>query len=445
MFKSGFQPVCVLYQGNQSPFDGSCQLVCRHQIQQEDINTGDTVTVIDLGGSNGSGTAGAKNEGPPIRQGIVMGQEMVSSLIAAQFKTKLPEETSPFQNKRRKMSDEQDNSKDEKDKLEMSLLRSVNSTVHALSNEVARQSKELAHIKQRQIQMMNLLDGVFRKREVTYMGESSSTSSVVHVQNREEESTESGPVISSVRSTAAGTGGKVMNIKSEIHARSSPVPSQGSESFEEGLYSVVKLSPEQEQGWEEDPGAPSTAGDKPRYLEGTVLDNKGQYIEKITAEDKNNQFEQSVLDNKKQYLDQIFKNWRRGDNVEIGNYSLKVMMPVTELEDILYKTNNATSFAYRLAGKCFTSREMLEGNTRGGGFRMDGEVFKQLNPDVVEMIGGEVKKRFPFSDEALLSRIVRNAINERARNERKKKARFNAHKFEEESSPQIITDSDTFE
>ncbi|XP_030846481.1 uncharacterized protein LOC100891963 isoform X2 [Strongylocentrotus purpuratus] len=384
MFKSGFQPVCVLYQGNQSPFDGSCQLVCRHQIQETQISQGDTVTVVDFVESQGSSNEASKDVGPVIRQAIVMGQEMVSSLIGAQFQTKQSEEPE-----------------------EISLLRGVFAAVKVLNEEVSRQARELSHMKQRQIQMMNLLDAVCRKQDGKSVGGFGAPPSIsADAQSQEEEEVvESGPIIASVRSTFAETTRQVQDeeysvVKVSAEA-SSPVSEQGSETFEEDLlYSAIKLSPGNDHGWEQDQGSSSTS---------------------------------PVLDKRKDYLELYVGKWRRGENVEIGNFTLKVMMPITELEDILYKTNNATSFGYRLAGKCFTSREMVEGNTRGGGFRTDGEIFKQLNPDVVEMILGEVKKRFPFSaSDELLARSVRNAINERARNERKRIARYQmTNKFEE--------------
>lgn len=364
------------------------------------------MTVVDIVESQGSSNEASKDVGPVIRQAIVMGQEMVSSLIGAQFQTKQSEE--PKSSKKRKVSEEPETQREDKTRHEeISLLRGVFAAVKVLNEDVSRQARELSHMKQRQIQMMNLLDAVCRKQDGKSMGGFGAPPSIsADAQSQEEgEVVESGPIISSVRSTFAETTRQVLDeeysvVKVSAEA-SSPVSEQGSETFEEDLvYSAIKLSPGNDHGWEQDQGSSSTS---------------------------------TVLDKRKDYLEQYVGKWRRGENVEIGNFTLKVMMPITELEDILYKTNNATSFGYRLAGKCFTSREMVEGNTRGGGFRTDGEIFKQLNPDVVEMILGEVKKRFPFSaSDELLARSVRNAINERARNERKRIARYQmTNKFEE--------------
>lgn len=45
MPKAGYHPVCVLFQGNDSPYDGTYQLICRHQIKDNDFKPGDVVEV----------------------------------------------------------------------------------------------------------------------------------------------------------------------------------------------------------------------------------------------------------------------------------------------------------------------------------------------------------------------------------------------------------------
>ena len=288
----------------------------------------------------------------------------------------------------------------------------VLATVKDIKVEMSRQGQELSRIKDRQVKLesrISLLQETIiadhrsanSGHGVAYVHQDHKPIVVITNQEHTEENAahEGSPMIASVRSTATGakgsvvkeTGAKVVLTREDTSPDSAEQSGEGEDGFEEVIAFATDESMDIPiDGWE-----------RYRSLPSLVMDRNEDYLkDMLSASESDKEF-------------------------EIGTSKFRITMALSEMEDILYKTNNAASFAYRLAGKCFTSQEMLEGNTRGGRLRADGQVFKQLNPDAIEMIAEEVKKRFPHAaTDTVLTRCVKNAINERARNERKRVVKY---------------------
>ncbi|XP_072179803.1 uncharacterized protein [Diadema setosum] len=376
MSSTGFQPVCVLYQGNNSPFDGTCQLVCRHQIQEEEFNQGDVVQVSNLpaGGNDGN------QDSSEARQAIIMGREMVSSLVGTLFGTTVKKKS----NKRPHSEvDEASHTNEEND----TLLHEILATVKDIRSEVVKQGLELANIKKHQKQL---------DAKMTLLTNSIPSNSGW------EEFAESSTL---VPAKAVGKGEAAATAPSEVQGEMVET--------ENGEIVTVKAEPCWSDSSDENMDGESSTCEVSRVSEIASGDEEGVSSAKYTsfAAPMSNQ----------SYLTDALAHATQNKTIELGTPHFKVVMTVSEFEDIVYKANNASSFAYRLANKCFTVKEMIEGNTRGGGMRSNGRIFKQLNPDAIDMIIAEVKKIFPNSaSDRVLTRCVKNAINERCRNVRKK-------------------------
>ncbi|XP_071487648.1 uncharacterized protein [Diadema antillarum] len=316
-----------------------------------------------------------------------MGRDMVSSLVGTLFGATIKKKS----NKRPHSEvDEAGHTNEENE----TLLQEILAAVKDIKSEVAKQGLELANIKKHQ----KLLDATMTLLTNSFPGNSGW-----------EEFAESAMLV------PTKVVGKGTNSSSSEAAATVLSEGQGElVETENGEIVTVKAEPCWSDLSDENMDGESSTCEVSRVSEIASGDEEG------VSSAKHASFA-APLSNHQSYLTDTLARATQNKTIELGTPHYKVVMTVSEFEDIVYKANNASSFAYRLANKCFTVKEMIEGNTRGGGMRSNGRIFKQLNPDAIDMIIAEVKKIFPNSaSDRVLARCVKNAINERCRNVRKK-------------------------
>ncbi|XP_071812366.1 uncharacterized protein [Apostichopus japonicus] len=414
MPKAGYHPVCVLYQGNDSPYDGTYQLICRHQIKDQDFKPGDVVEVLP----DPLHTDESSVSKTP-REAIALGDEMIVGLLgnfcssfAKPKKTftqgsgcssSNTEDVPPAKKARYNYSEEAEVKAEtssnpgqpKKVEKETSAIKDVTAVMNSICSLNHSILNEIRVIKQQHVSFQQELIIIKETLKNMAAGERLPPPSVDYIEMED--------VPSQVGLRPAVVGSPASSV--DVSQTSGIEDGMGDEKDECSQYptSPITMDPPMPESFQEGKGEEFQSTPT-----STAVSRGFQFHSYPHYANLNKHYNYHFVDDNQ-------------TSVLVGGPEFGVQISKLELDQMILKTATPTSFSYRLASKLFTTEEMLKGNTSGIGVAKTGIHFHKLNHNTLSAILAEVENRFPGArtthegDRRLLS-----SINDCCRNRRKR-------------------------
>lgn len=413
MPKAGYHPVCVLFQGNDSPYDGTYQLICRHQIKDKDFKPGDVVEVLPDPFQTESG-----GELPTPREAIALGDEMIVGLLGNFCSSFTKPKRTLTQSTGCSSSNSEESPPVKKAKLQLSAHQVK---AEASSGQNPPENRMQADALREIISVMNSIRSqnhsilneirILKQQHVSFQQELIIIKELVNSNtNNKRPPLPPAPVdYLDMEDVPSQVG---------LHPTAVPSPNQSIETSSQGAGL--------DDGTDDDKEECSQYPTSPITVDPPMPDSFDSSKSDSFSSTPNTS-SSSYAYHPYPYYSNLNKHYNyhfvddTHSNVFVGGPDFGVQIPKIELDQMILKTATPTSFSYRLASKLFTTEEMLKGNTSGIGIAKTGIHFHKLNNNTLSAILAEVENRFPGArtthegDRRLLS-----AINDCCRNRRKR-------------------------
>lgn len=413
---AGYHPVCVLFQGDESPYDGTYQIICRHQIKGQDFSPGDVVQVLpDPSQSADSSAPDAA------REAIALGDEMTVGLLGNFCSSFAKPERSPAQGAGCASLDADDGPPVKKirpnspEAEEIKTETSSNCSSQQKTEKPSGTTKDVSAVLN---SICSLNHSILNEIRVIKQQHISFQQELIIIKETLKNMTSGTrlppPPVDYI---------EMEDVPSQVGLRPAVIPSPVNTTEASQTSGAEEGRSEEKEECPQFPTSPITM-DPP--MPESFEEGKSDEFQSTTNSTDANSWKGFQFHSYPHYAN-LNKHYNyhfvdeTQNSVYVGGPEFGVQISKLELDQMILKTATPTSFSYRLASKLFTTEEMLKGNTSGIGVAKTGIHFDKLNNCTLSAILAEVENRFPGArtthegDRRLLS-----SINDCCRNRRKR-------------------------